>query len=177
MATIKYRQNEDWVDVIYSDIGAAAENHEHAAADITSGTLATARIPNLNASKITAGTLSVARGGTGATTGAGIGLFAYPVGSLFFATVNSDGTSKSPADLFGGTWLLRFFTIHLLTDDNFVINVKDGLAQNGQPIQVHYKNGTVGQTYKFFVRTGESTNVQHSDYDSYRKVDIFERIL
>ena len=39
------------------------------ASDIASGTLATARIPNLNASKITAGTLPVARGGTGTTSG------------------------------------------------------------------------------------------------------------
>lgn len=41
--------------------GKAAASHTHAAADVTSGTLATARIPNLNASIITAGTLSSAR--------------------------------------------------------------------------------------------------------------------
>lgn len=53
-----------------SSLDAAAKDHKHSAADITSGTLADARIPNLNASKITAGTLPVARGGTGATSAA-----------------------------------------------------------------------------------------------------------
>lgn len=42
--------------------------HTHAAGDVTSGTFDAARIPNLNASKITAGTLPIARGGTGGTT-------------------------------------------------------------------------------------------------------------
>ncbi len=44
-----------------------------AASLITSGTFADARIPNLNASKITAGTLVVARGGTGVTSKTGTG--------------------------------------------------------------------------------------------------------
>ena len=39
-----------------------------AASTISSGTLADARIPNLNASKINAGTLPIARGGTGLTS-------------------------------------------------------------------------------------------------------------
>ena len=44
-----------------SQIGAAASSHTHAAGDITSGTLAVARIPNLAASKITSGTFAAAR--------------------------------------------------------------------------------------------------------------------
>lgn len=46
-----------------SDIG-----HTHAASDVTSGTLSADRIPNLSTSKLTSGTLAVARGGTGQTT-------------------------------------------------------------------------------------------------------------
>lgn len=41
--------------------GKANTSHTHAAADITSGTLSTSRIPDLSAAKITSGTLSAAR--------------------------------------------------------------------------------------------------------------------
>lgn len=61
------------LDVVFSDInvnisGKADAVHTHAASDITSGTLSVDRIPNLNTSKLTAGTLGVARGGTGQTS-------------------------------------------------------------------------------------------------------------
>ena len=51
------------------DIGAAATNHNHAAGNITSGTLAVERIPDLAASKITSGTLDAARIPTLSTSG------------------------------------------------------------------------------------------------------------
>jgi hypothetical protein len=44
-----------------AEVGAAPAAHTHDAADITSGTLAIARVPNLAASKITSGTLAAAR--------------------------------------------------------------------------------------------------------------------
>ena len=46
---------------VRSDIGAAATSHTHVAGDITGGTFADARIPNLAASKITSGTFADAR--------------------------------------------------------------------------------------------------------------------
>ena len=69
------------VNVTASAIGAAASSHNHSASNITSGTLL------------------VARGGTGVTTEALIGLKAYPVGSIYMAY-----DSTSPASRFGGTW-------------------------------------------------------------------------
>lgn len=44
-----------------SDVGASATDHTHDAGDITSGTLGTARIPSLSASKITYGIMSQLR--------------------------------------------------------------------------------------------------------------------
>ena len=45
-------------NVTAAQVGAAASSHTHAAGDVTSGTFAAARIPNLAASKINAGTLN-----------------------------------------------------------------------------------------------------------------------
>lgn len=42
-------------------VGAAPAEHTHDTADITAGTLAAARVPNLAAAKITSGTLAAAR--------------------------------------------------------------------------------------------------------------------
>ena len=63
----------DGADPITPDaIGAAAVTHSHAAGDVTSGTFAAARIPNLAASKITSGTFAAtgvkAMNGTDYTT-------------------------------------------------------------------------------------------------------------
>lgn len=124
----------------------ADASHNHAASNITSGTLAVARggtgaataavnkvfagpssgddaaapsfrslvaadIPSLNASKITAGTLAVARGGTGAATAAANKVFAGPSSgtdaaapsfrSLVAADIPSLNTSKLTAGTLG----------------------------------------------------------------------------
>jgi hypothetical protein len=51
-------------------LSSALPTHTHDAADIVSGTLATARIPNLAASIITSGTMATARLGSGSATAA-----------------------------------------------------------------------------------------------------------
>lgn len=60
------------VNLTAANIGAAAATHSHAASDISSGTLDSARIPSLAASKITSGTFDAARlpAMTGATASA-----------------------------------------------------------------------------------------------------------
>lgn len=54
--------------VTYQQVGAAAESHIHDASAVVSGTFAAARIPGLDAGKITSGILPVARGGTGVSS-------------------------------------------------------------------------------------------------------------
>ena len=60
------------------------------ATTITTGTLADARIPNLNTSKLTAGTLPVARGGTGTTTSTGTGGVVLSTAPAFTGDVTFD---------------------------------------------------------------------------------------
>lgn len=57
-----YRRGD--VNLTPANIGASPTGHTHDADDTVSGEFAVARIPNLNANKITAGTLALARGGT-----------------------------------------------------------------------------------------------------------------
>lgn len=61
-AESSYRRGN--VNLTPANIGASPTGHTHDAADTVSGKFAVARIPNLNANKITAGTLALARGGT-----------------------------------------------------------------------------------------------------------------
>ena len=55
----------DWSEIASKPASFTPASHVHSADDITSGTLGAARIPDLDAAKITAGSLVVARGGTG----------------------------------------------------------------------------------------------------------------
>ena len=53
---------------VLGDIGAAASSHTQSATTITTGELGVDRIPALSTDKLTSGTLSVGRGGTGLTS-------------------------------------------------------------------------------------------------------------
>lgn len=64
-----YNPLVDGVEALESTVaGKADTSHTHAAGDVTSGTFAVALIPNLDVAKITTGSFSVARGGTGRST-------------------------------------------------------------------------------------------------------------
>lgn len=90
-------------------ISGAAATHTHAAADVDSGTLADARIPNLAASKITSGTLDDARlptvpvtkGGTGATSAsaARTALGATSIGAALF-TASSVANARAELQIY-----------------------------------------------------------------------------
>jgi len=94
-----------------------------AASTIGSGTLADARIPNLNASKITAGTLPATRGGTGLSSlgSAGQVVQVNSGGSaLEFATASS-GTVKQVVHSTGTTTFSSSSSSFVNTPQNIVI--------------------------------------------------------
>lgn len=83
--------------------------HTHAAADITSGTLADALIPSLNASKITAGTFDTARipalpasqitSGTFAVARGGTGIASYTIGNYIRAATSTTLEQRTPTQV------------------------------------------------------------------------------
>ncbi len=141
---------DDWTSNINADkldgqhaSAFASSVHQHAAGDLTSGTLA------------------VARGGTGVTTEAAIALKAYPVGAIYLSTV-----STSPASLFGGIWEALGGRMLIGVDTTYTAGSTGGAATHtltqaqlpdiyANPNvprygQVTFNNGGPIQTYMFY---------------------------
>ncbi len=84
----------DWSDVTNKPSSFTPASHVHSADDVTSGVLGAARIPDLDAAKITTGALAVARGGTGLSA----------VGSAHnVVSVNTAGNALEYRSLVAGT--------------------------------------------------------------------------
>ncbi len=83
-----------WADVSGKPSTFTPSSHVHDTADVTTGIFDVLRIPDLNASKITAGSLTVARGGTGLSA---LG------GANTIPGVNSGGTALEYKTITAGT--------------------------------------------------------------------------
>ena len=95
----------------YSDVGAAAASHNHSAGNITSGTLDIARIP----------TITVAKGGTGATSAANartnLGVLSGTWTPTFVGTSGNSYISKTAGSATGwyikiGLYVILGFSLH-----------------------------------------------------------------
>lgn len=88
-----------WTEVTGIPATFAPSDHTHAAADVTSGTFAVARIPNLSASKITSGTIAAARLGSGTPTASTVLLGDGTWGSA--PAVNMDLDKQNDTSMYG----------------------------------------------------------------------------
>lgn len=119
---------------------------------------------NHSATNITSGTLEVARGGTGVTTAAAIGLLSYPVGSIYMSV-----SSTSPATLFGGTWSALGGRVLIGADGTYAAGATGGTATHGHLLngyQAHAKVSNV-ESYSAWGMKGVY-NVGSWTYDSTR---------
>jgi len=107
---------------------------------ITTGIFADARIPNLNASKITAGTLPVARGGTGVTTSTGTGAVVLGTSPTFTTGITTPAITKSGTNAVGniGQTDNRFNTIFARATSASYADLAEVYAADGE-----YEPGTV----------------------------------
>lgn len=136
---------------VLSDIGAAASSHNHAAGDITSGTLAVARIPDLTLSKITdAGTAAAAATGdfeasgsiathNAITTAHGI--------SAFGASLVDDADAAAARTTLGAAASNHTHTLANITDSGTAAALDVGITSN-DVLQV----ATSGVTANEFLR-------------------------
>jgi len=114
-----------------------------AASTISSGTLADARIPNLNASKINAGTLPVARGGTGLTSlGTANQVLAVNSGAsaLEFQNVASDFV-KLVSTSFSNVSSMSLDGYYSSTYNNYRVIINNFYANSGADVHFSFNTG------------------------------------
>lgn len=147
-----------------SDVGAAAASHTHSNYASSSH--------NHSASNITSGTLAVARGGTGVTTNAAIGLKAYPPGAIYIST-----NDTSPASLFGGKWTKISGRFLLGCSSSYGQNTTGGkathtLTVNEMPSHKHkYESGYFGGL--LYMRDGSTNNTEHEINDDFSSETVY----
>ena len=146
----------------WQDVGAAAETHNHAASDITSGTIpvlrggtgatsaanartnlgAAAAQHNHSASNITSGTLPIERGGTGATTAAAIRSNIGAASVVDFKNVMITTTGWTTVNNSSGTFYSKEISVSgMLYSDKPIVRLElpvISVQMNGRIIPMSY---------------------------------------
>lgn len=135
-----------------SDVGASATDHTHDADDITSGTLDTARIPNLAASKITYGTMSQLRVQPIYYQAHGSGSINLTAGIITKVTLVSEGALSSGSDLVIASGGIKITTAgrYRITASAYVQNVDTAACGRGVYVCKVASSGAFSATTEIF---------------------------